>query len=355
MPTKNFSNAANCLSIDLDHILVHAKSALEELRDKKIFITGATGFFGCWFLETLLWANQKIGLNVSITVLTRDRRAFAKKAPHLANDPAVSFVEGDVKNFKFPSGEFSHVIHAASGLQGDEASEVFDTITAGTKHTLSFAASCKASKFLFVSSGAVYGKQSPEIERLDENFNAVANGGDGKSSYGDAKLLAELDCESFGLKHGFETKIARCFAFIGPYLPMTSRFAAGNFIRDAINGGPIVINGDGTNFRSYLYAADLMIWLFTILAKGENCRAYNVGSGEAVSIKELAERVIKQSGVEVELIVKGKPTIGKLPERYVPDVSRAKQELGLEVCIALDEAIRRTIDWAKSGGKNLCR
>ncbi len=342
----------NCLAKDLDHILANAKSSFEELCGKRIFITGATGFFGCWFLETLLWANNKLGLNVSITALTRNRAAFSKKAPYLAGDAAVTFVEGDIKNFKFPDGEFSHVIHAASGLQGDNPAEVMETIVSGTKHVLDFAASCKAAKFLFTSSGAVYGVQPPDVERLAEDFYGVPDISNANSAYGKGKRIAEQSCERFAREHGFEIKIARCFAFIGPYLPMTSHFAAGNFIRDALAGGPIVIKGDGTAYRSYLYAADLMIWLFTILSKGASCRAYNVGSGDEISIKELAARVIKQTGGKAELIVKENPVPGKLPARYVPDVSRAKKELGLESLIGLDEAISRTVAWAKRGDKN---
>src|SRR3954468_24699790 len=89
-------------------------SLWDDLRGARIFITGGTGFFGCWLLETLLWANDRLGLDVSAVVLTRDADAFRKKAAHLAEHAALTLHHGDVRTFVFPGGAFTHVIHAAT-------------------------------------------------------------------------------------------------------------------------------------------------------------------------------------------------------------------------------------------------
>jgi nucleoside-diphosphate-sugar epimerase len=142
--------------------------------------------------------------------------------------------------------------------------------------------------------------------------------------------------------------IARCFAFVGPYLPLDAHFAIGNFIGDAIGGGPIAVRGDGTAVRSYLYAADLVEWLVTILLRGRSGQAYNVGSEEGVSIIELARRVAAVAGESssngpLAVEVAGAPTAGAAPDHYLPDCGRAREELGLRETTPLEEAIRRTI------------
>ena len=104
----------NPLATDLDYIFEKTVPLWEELRDQQIFVTGGTGFFGCWLLESFLWAQEKLNLNAKMVVLTRNIAAFSRKHPHLAVDPSLHFIEGDVRNFVYPSGVFSHVIHAAT-------------------------------------------------------------------------------------------------------------------------------------------------------------------------------------------------------------------------------------------------
>jgi nucleoside-diphosphate-sugar epimerase len=341
----------NPLAVDLDHVLNHTRELWNELRGTHVFITGGTGFFGCWLLESFLWANDRLNLDARITILTRSPASFRAKAPHLAGHETVSVMEGDVRTFDFPKGEFTHIIHAAteasSKLNAENPLLMLDTIVEGTRRTLNFAEACKAKKFLLTSSGAVYGRQPSDITHVPEEYMGAPDALTPTSSYGEGKRIAEHLCALYA-NSSLETKIARCFAFVGPHLPLDVHFAIGNFIRDGMHGGPIIIRGDGTPHRSYLYAADLVIWLWTILLRGQSCRAYNVGGEESLSIMEVAERVSNGFRPKVQIERRGIPKLRKPVERYVPSIDRAKSELELYPLVDLQTSIHKTIAWADS-------
>jgi dTDP-glucose 4,6-dehydratase len=346
------------IAADIARLLARTPSLWEPLRGASLFISGGTGFFGVWLLEAILAANRERSLGCRVAVLSRDPARFAGKAPHLAADPALSFVEGDVRGFRFPDGPITHVIHAATeasaSLNADDPQAMFNVCVEGTRRMLALAQEKRSQRFLFTSSGAVYGRQPPELAHVPEDFCGGPDPLDLRSAYAEGKRAAELLCaiaarSSAAGGAGLHVSIARCFAFVGPHLPLDVHFAIGNFIRDCVAGGPIRIGGDGTPYRSYLYAADLAEWLFTILLHGETGRAYNVGSEEAVSIRQLADRVADVAATvwadrgRPEIVMGKQPAPGVVAERYVPNCSRAREELGLAPATSLDDAIRRTM------------
>jgi nucleoside-diphosphate-sugar epimerase len=337
------------LQVDLDLILEKTRNLWWEIRNQRIFITGGTGFFGCWLVESFAHANRVFALDARITILTRDPTAFMKKCPHLAFDPAITLLPGDVRVFNYPDGDFPYVIHAATESSARQAPqkplEMMETILRGTERVLEFAATHGTRKFLLTSSGAVYGSQPASITHLGEDYARVRKPLDSASEYAEGKLAAEAMCTLYSNKYGIECKIARGFAFVGPHLPLDAHFAIGNFIRDAMRGILIEVNGDGTSKRSYMYAADLAIWLWTILLRGPANQVFNVGSDQAISILELARAVAAAIGSRAAVRVAQTASAGAEVQQYVPSISKAQQNLGLKCEVALEDAIRRTVAW----------
>jgi nucleoside-diphosphate-sugar epimerase len=335
---------------DIEHVLRATASLWEEMRGERLFITGGTGFIGSWLLETFLAAVNRYDLGARVVVLTRDPRAFSARLPHLAGHPALTLIEGDVKTFSFPSGTFRFAIHAATQasarLNQEQPLEMLDSIVAGTRRALEFVTGAGTCKMLLTSSGAVYGRQPWALAHVSEEHAGGPLPGDTSSAYGEGKRVAELLCAIYGRSHPqLEIKIARCFAFVGPHLPLDTHFAIGNFIRDVLARSAIRISGDGTPLRSYLYAADMAVWLWTVLFSGASLRPYNVGSERAVSISDVARTVCEVDGGGLSLTIGQAADPSRPPERYVPSTERARVELNLREEVALNEAIRRTIAW----------
>ena len=348
----------NRLAEDLEHISSLTEGLWDELRGERIFLTGGTGFFGTWLVESFCHINRKLGLGAGLSVLSRAPEKFAAKCPHLANDSAVTLARGDVRDFAFPSGEFRFVIHAATEASLKQSQErpleMLSTILAGTGRTLAFASKCGARKFLLTSSGAVYGKQPADMTHVPEAYGGGPDPVDAASVYAEGKRASELMCAlhqkaAQAKGNSFEAKIARCWAFCGPHLPLDAHFAIGNFVGDVLAGRPIAIGGDGTPRRSYLYAADLTVWLWTMLFQAPALVPINVGSGRDVSIRELAEIVANTLAPETEIRVAKRPVPGAAPARYVPCVKRAEELLGLRETVALEEGISRTAAWHRVG------
>ena len=347
----NLSKKAPDIKDDLEHILQYAGDVLEEFRNKNIFITGGTGFFGIWILETLAWANAKLNLNIEAVVLTRNIENFNKKAPHIVSNKSFSFIEDDVKKFKYPKQKFNYIIHAATDsiIKYDNIKSIsaFDDLVEGTRHVLDFAVSCKANNILYVSSGAVYGKQPNNLSHVPEDYLGAPDLSLLNSVYAEGKRTAEMLCTLYSNKYNLSIKIARCFAFVGPYLPLDKHFAIGNFILNLIENKPIIIKGDGTPVRSYLYVSDLVIWLLTILVKGKNCYPYNVGSEEEISIEKLAKIIAGFSRKPLKIEIKTKKSKLNIIDRYVPSTKRAQDELKLKQIIDLESGIYKTKRFAE--------
>jgi dTDP-glucose 4,6-dehydratase len=353
MPCLASPCSSSLFEEDLELIESHTRNFWEEVRGERLFLTGGTGFFGTWLVESFLWIRERLELDAELVVLSRDPEAICRKRPSWGAHAALDFHRGDVRTFAFPPGRFSHVIHAVNQTAEDSSPRrMLDLMADGTRHVLEFALECGAGKLLFTSSGSVYGsplaaESAPPAAAFAEDFAGVHDAADPACAHGRSRLTAERLCADYARQYGFEAKIARGFAFVGPYLPLDANYAVGNFIRDGLRGGPIVVRGDGRPLRSYLYAADLAIWLWAILFHGRSCRPYNVGSDRAMTIAEVANRVADAFAARPEVRILSEPTAGAARACYVPNVDRARTELNLKQSVDLETSIRRTVSWCR--------
>ena len=293
----------------------------------KLFLTGGTGFFGKALLRH--WHVQQLaGLPVpEVCVLSRSSGRFLAAHPEYSKLPWLRFVAGDVlAPQSLPQGErFSHILHAAAdSTLGPQLTPLaqYDQIVQGTRNLLQFAVQTAAKRFLFVSSGAVYGRQPDHLSLIPEDWHGMPDPQAPSSAYGVAKRAAEHLCALYQNAHRIETVVARCFAFVGQDLPLDVHFAIGNFIRDALCRNVITVRGDGTPLRSYLDQRDLAHWLCCLLEKGQAGQAYNVGSDESISMAELAHlvRVTLAPGKAVKIL--NTAAQNRLRNRYIPDISK---------------------------------
>lgn len=276
-------------------------------------------------------------------MLSRDPVRFARELPRLAKRREFEWLAGETDSFSYPAGRFDYIIHlatpSAAEVSAGGAALTLATLQ-GMQRVLQFARQAGARRLLLASSGAVYGRQPPELGHIPEDYNGAPDLRQPMSAYGEIKRMSELMC---ALTPEVDCVIARGFAFVGPYLPLTDKFAVGSFIRDVLADGPIRIQGDGSPLRSYLYAADLTIWLLTLLVRGRSSEAYNVGSDDAISLAGLARTLAATTGTAIDI---AQAATGEQAERYVPAIDKARDELGLEVRVPLPAALRRTMDWA---------
>jgi UDP-glucuronate decarboxylase len=310
-----------------------------------ILLTGGTGFFGKALVPCLLAKFASTGS--TLTVLSRNPESFLGRNSQYLNQPGLRFHKGDILRMdSLPqSDSFSHVIHAATDSTfGPSLTplERFEQIVSGTRNLLDFAVSNRSQRFLYVSSGAIYGPQPEDLQGFPEDWIGSPDLSNPDNTYGVGKLAAEHLCHIYRSMYELEVVIARCFAFVGPDLPLDVHFAIGNFIRDALFEDAITVSGDGTAVRSYLEQEDLAHWLTAMLTNGRNGEVYNVGSDEAITIRELAHLVRDLLAPDKPVHIQSNTPLSGNRSRYVPNIRKARQELLLDVGVPLSQAILNT-------------
>lgn len=341
---KNFSLFRD----DLEYMLNASLRDWKFLRGCHLFLTGCTSFFGKWLLEAMLWADRELTLDLRITVLSRHVGHFLDSVPHLRSHKILRFVEGNVLDFPQQQVEpFQYAIHAVNlpynATSTHWAMEHMLTAIQGAERVWTLAKACNCRSLLLASSGAVYGVQFVQKSPLQESGLPVSL--TESNVYGNTKRFLEIYVRALAEGSDMNVPIARCFSFTGAHMPLVRRSALGSFIADVLQDRPIVISGDGTPIRSFLYGRDLVVWLLAVLVRGEN-NTFNIGSSYATSLKELASLVLRSAGRSInDLKIMGHSIEGNAPNCYVPNVSYTIDKLNVQESFTLEQSINKTLDW----------
>lgn len=331
-----------------DAALVSLKM-LDELKNQKVLVAGGTGFIGSWIAEFVTYLNDVHQFNTSLVILARNTDSFIAEKNHLATRSDIQFISKDIRNINELPQDISYIIHAAASPDNrnhvSNPIETIATITKGTDNLIDSAFNLpNLKKFLYLSSGQVYGKNASNIGLISESDFGSLDCNKITAIYPEAKRLAEATCCAYASQYKLPIVIARPFSFIGPYQSLSKPWAINNFINDALNNKTIRIVGNGEPVRSFMYPADLVVWILKILISGKINTAYNVGSPLGISLKDAAEKIVQiaQKNVNIDIKFNNFDIY-----RFVPDITLCENELGLKINYNVENTLERSIAWFK--------
>jgi len=333
---------------DVRELIVRSGIDVENLRGKRVLVTGGTGFFGVWFLSALVSIKSQLDGDLEIFSLSRNPEKFFDNFPYRYLDKQVTFIQGDIKNFVLTTTGITHVAHmattnASETFAGEPQINKLEMLALGTKNLL-YQCDDALESVLFTSSGVVYGAQT--VGPICETAPSMIDPTDPGSALGLGKLVAEYLVKHYSKTLDYKFTVARCFSFAGPFLPTDLHYAFGNFIQDALTSQNITVRGDGQDQRSFMYAGDCIAWLLRMLVQPRN-QVYNVGSERAITILELASKVamLTESVGGVEVLGNGYEAGNFRRTCYIPSTARARSDYpGLTEWTSVEETILKMIE-----------
>ena len=310
----------------------------------RVLITGGAGFIGSHLCDRLLAdGHQVIAMDNLITGSTRN-------IEHLAGNDRFRFIKHDVTEYIYIEGRLDAILHLASlPSPVDYLQEPIKTLKVGAlgTHKALGLARAKGARFLLASTSEVYG--DPLVHPQHESYWGNVNPVGPRGVYDESKRFAEALTMAYHRTHGLETRIARIFNTYGPRMRLDDGRVVPNFVKQSLLGEPLTVYDDGTRTRSFCYHSDLVEGLCRLLLSDE-AEPVNLGNPQEITILEFAQLILRLSGSrsEVRFVRPKDKRTADDPNRRCPDITRARQALGWQPVVPLEEGLRQTIDWFRN-------
>lgn len=312
-----------------------------------VLVTGAAGFLGSHLCERLLnEGHEVIGMDNFIT-------GSPENLVHLSDHPKFSFIRHDVANFIFVPKRVDAVMHFASPASPNPKSPYgytnlpIQTMKAGalgTHNTLGVARAHNA-RYMLASTSEIYGDplEHPQKETYWGHVDPIGV----RSVYDEAKRFAEALTMAYHRYHGIDTRIVRIFNTYGPRMRLDDGRVVPNFLQQALRREPLTVYGDGTQTRSFCYVSDLIEGIYRLLLSSIH-EPVNLGNPHETSILEFAETINRLTNNPAGIVLKQDERLGDDPQRRQPDITRAREWLGWEPQVSLEDGILQTIPYFKT-------
>jgi dTDP-glucose 4,6-dehydratase len=307
----------------------------------RVLVTGGAGFLGSHLCDFLLAHGCEVVCMDNLLTGTTDNIAHIR-------DPRFLFVKHDVTNYIVVDGRLDYVLHFASPASPVDYLELpIQTLKVGAlgTHKALGLALARRAKFLLASTSEVYG--DPLVHPQREDYWGHVNPVGPRGVYDEAKRFAEAMTMAYHRFHGLDTRIVRIFNTYGPRMRLTDGRAIPTFIRQALRGEPLTVYGDGSQTRSFTYVSDLMEGIWRLM-QAPIADPINLGNPREMTLLELAKLVLQASGSQSEIVFAPLPVDD--PKVRQPDIARAREALGWEPTVAVEDGLRSTIEWYRRVG-----
>ena len=337
---------------DLEFI-VSVKLPWDRLEGKNILIAGANGFLPAYMVEAILFLNDnRFKKKANIFALVRNKERALHRFVSCGKRNDLKYIVQDVCAPLVLTEKIDFIIHAASQASpkyyGIDPVGTISANTIGTANLLKVAVEKECEGFLFFSSGEVYGEARKEDMLTKENVYGYIDPLALRSCYAEGKRAGENMCVSWNQQYKVPVKIIRPFHTYGPGMRLDDGRVYADFISDVISGRNIIMKSDGSAIRSFCYLADAVVGFFTVLLKGKNAEAYNIGNEEEISIRDLAHMLVrmfpeKNLKIEINKDITQEGYIKSKISRNCPDTLKIRA-LGWKAAYSLEEGFRRTVE-----------